>query len=40
VAVKGDKLKEKTEAFFLNLGNPLNATIADGQGVGTIKDDD
>jgi len=29
-----------TEQFFLNLSNPVNATIADGQGVGTIVDDD
>jgi hypothetical protein len=40
VAVKGDTVKESTETFFLNLGNPLNATIADAQGVGTIKDND
>ena len=28
------------ETFFVNLSNPTNATIADGQGVGTIIDDD
>ena len=28
------------ETFFLNLSNPANATIADGQGVGTITNDD
>jgi disulfide oxidoreductase YuzD len=38
VAVKGDKVKESAETFFLNLANPLNATVADAQGVGTIKD--
>ena len=40
VAVKGDKVKESIETFFLNLTNPLNATLADAQGVGTIKDND
>jgi hypothetical protein len=40
VFVKGDSLVEGTEQFFLNLSNPVNATIADGQGVGTIVDDD
>jgi hypothetical protein len=40
VAVNGDKLKEQTETFFLNLTNPLNATVADAQGVGTVKDND
>jgi hypothetical protein len=40
VAVKGDKVKESTETFVLSLSNPLNATLADAQGVGTIKDND
>jgi hypothetical protein len=40
VAVKGDKVKESTETFVLSLSNPLNATLADAQGVGTIKDSD
>jgi hypothetical protein len=40
VFVKGDSVVEGTEQFFLNLSNPVNATIADGQGVGTIVDDD
>ena len=40
VAVKGDKLKETTQRFFLSLGEPLNATIADEQGAGTIRDND
>ena len=40
VFVKGDSLVEGTEQFFLNLSNPVNATIADGQGVVTIIDDD
>jgi len=40
VFVKGDSVVEGTEQFFVNLSNPVNATIADGQGVGTIVDDD
>jgi Calx-beta domain len=40
VFTKGDTLVEGSEQFFLNLSNPVNATIADGQGVGTIVDDD
>ena len=31
---------EGTENFFVNLSNPVNATIADAQGVATIVDDD
>ena len=37
---KGDTIVEGTEWFFLNLSNPVNATIADGQAVATIIDDD
>ena len=33
-------LDEANETFFLNLSGASNATIADGQGVGTITDDD
>jgi ELWxxDGT repeat protein len=40
VLVKGDRLGEATETFFVNLSSPTNATIADGQGVGTIVDDE
>ena len=40
VFIKGDTLVEGTEDFFVNLSNPVNVTIADGQGVGTIIDDD
>jgi hypothetical protein len=36
----GDTVIEGTEQFFLNLSNPVNATIADGQAVATIIDDD
>src|SRR5205085_8676361 len=31
---------EPNETFFVNLSSPINATIADGQGVGTIMDDE
>jgi len=40
VFVRGDTDVEPSEQFFLNLSSPVNATIADGQGVGTIVDDD
>lgn len=36
----GDLAVEGIEHFFVNLVNPVNTTIADGQGVGTIIDDD
>ncbi len=40
VTVAGDTLDEAGETFFVNLSNPTSATILDGQGVGTILDDD
>ena len=40
VLVNGDLLNESNETYFLNLSSPSNATIADGQGIGTIVDDD
>ena len=40
VLVNGDLLDEANETYFVNLTNPTNATISDGQGVGTITDDD
>ncbi|MBD2250600.1 M10 family metallopeptidase C-terminal domain-containing protein [Nostoc parmelioides FACHB-3921] len=40
VAVRGDTIAEPSQTFFLNLSNPLGATIADDQGLGTITDDD
>ena len=40
VAVLGDFAFEPNETFALNLSAPVNATILDGQGVGTIVDDD
>ncbi len=40
VPVVGDTVFEANENFFLNVSNPVNATLADNQGVGTIVDDD
>ncbi len=40
VLVNGDRLAEPNETFVVNLSTPTNATIADGQGVGTIVDDE
>jgi len=40
VLVKGDTMNEADETFFVNLSSAENATIADAQGVGTIRNDD
>jgi len=40
VDVLGDTVFEGDETFVVNLTNPVNGTIGDGQGVGTIVDDD
>ncbi|MDQ3814541.1 MAG: hypothetical protein M3347_11395, partial [Armatimonadota bacterium] len=40
VFVNGDTVGEPTETFVVNLSNPSYATINDGQGVGTIVDND
>jgi hypothetical protein len=40
VTVNGDLTNEANETFSVNLTLPLNATIAHGQGVGTITNDD
>ena len=40
VTVIGDTTPEPDETFFINLSRPSGATIADGQGVGTILNDD
>ena len=40
VFVNGDTTFEPNETFFVNLSNPINATISDGQGTGTITNDD
>jgi choice-of-anchor B domain-containing protein len=38
--VVGDLVDEPNETFNVNLSNPVNATLADAQGVVTIADDD
>jgi hypothetical protein len=40
VQVIGDRLAEANEAFVVNLSSPTNAALSDGQGVGTILDDE
>ncbi len=40
VLVKGDRVGEANETFLVNLSGATNATIVDGQGVGTIVDDE
>jgi large repetitive protein len=40
VAVNGDALNEPNETFFVNVTNAVNAIVVDGQGIGTITNDD
>ncbi|MFZ1640435.1 MAG: Calx-beta domain-containing protein [Candidatus Contendobacter sp.] len=40
VPVIGDTTAEPNETFFVNLSNPVNATLAQAQGTGTIINDD
>jgi glucose/arabinose dehydrogenase len=40
VTVNGDTAFEGDETFFVNLSSPVNATISDNQGIGTITNDD
>jgi CSLREA domain-containing protein len=40
VSVCGDTTYEADETFFVNLSSPVDATITNGQGVGTIRNDD
>ncbi len=40
VNIFGDTLKEGNERFNLNLSNPMNASLANSKGIGTIIDDD
>ena len=40
VPIAGDLLNEPDETFFVNLTAPVNVTIADNQGIGTILNDD
>ncbi|MBN9119030.1 MAG: carboxypeptidase regulatory-like domain-containing protein [Planctomycetes bacterium] len=40
VQVAGDTTSEGDETFAVNLSNPSNASVTDGQGTGTVLDDD
>ena len=40
IALVDDAIDETNETLSITLGNPVNATIADAEGVGTIVDDD
>ncbi|MFN7989493.1 MAG: lamin tail domain-containing protein [Thermoanaerobaculia bacterium] len=40
VLVNGDTTTEPNETFFVNVTNVTGATVADGQGLGTIQNDD
>jgi uncharacterized repeat protein (TIGR01451 family) len=40
VTVNGDATNESTESFFVNVTNVSGASVTDGQGVGTIVNDD
>ncbi|MEQ1548799.1 MAG: Calx-beta domain-containing protein [Chakrabartia sp.] len=40
VAVNGDLKNELAETFFVNITNVTGASVADGQGLGTINNDD
>ncbi|HWS28113.1 MAG TPA: Calx-beta domain-containing protein, partial [Xanthomonadales bacterium] len=40
VAVSGDSVLESNETFAVNLSNPSGGSIGDGQGIGTITNDD
>ena len=40
ITIKGDTLDEANETFFVRLTNVVGATITDGEGMGTITDND
>ena len=40
IPILGDTMTEGTETFAVNLSSPVNATIADAQGIGTIYDNE
>ncbi|MGP2493936.1 DUF4214 domain-containing protein [Mesorhizobium sp. PUT5] len=40
ISVFGDRQWEPDETFFVNISNSINASVAKGQGVGTILNDD
>ncbi len=40
VVIRGDTKQELDETYFINLSGAFDATIADGQAIGTIRNDD
>ena len=40
MVVRGDRVKEGNETFFVDLSGPSGATLFDGRGRGTIRNDD
>lgn len=40
VTINGDTVQEPNETFFVNVTNVVGATVSDGQGLGTIQNDD
>ena len=40
ITINGDVISEPNETFFVSLIEPLGAVIGDGQGLGTILNDD
>jgi len=40
ITVNGEASLEPDETFFVNLSSPVNGVLLDGQGLGTIRDDD
>lgn len=40
ILVNGDRVSEPDETFYVNLSNPTNGTITDGQGAGVIVNDE
>ena len=40
VPVRGERRVEPDETFFVNLSDPTNASLVDGQGIGMIRNDD
>src|SRR5207248_7156691 len=40
VTVNGDAAVESDESFLVNVTNVVGATVSDGQGLGTIQNDD
>ena len=40
MTVNGDTFIEPNETFFVNVTNVTGATVADGQGQGTVRNDD